>query len=364
MTRVIFMLLIVASLGRGQTLSEFPDDAVLLCQSAAEAVTQGRYERARATYRAVLDRYPGSTTARHGLIDVSRALADWERVLALAQECNDTYGLANAAWAHYNMKRYDQALAEYTDPRHAGTYAMRLGAAWCQLKLGARDTARAGFEQLQRDYPTDTGAAAGLETLAKDPPSPAPQKPLSEADAASAFATARMLRERNRSAAAVEVLSMLVENGVTAVRQRAAAELADVEAAQGSWSLASYHASVALTAGPAPEALRRKLRCLRQLGQWTDAELVARELLTREKDDALAVATVAQARFVAGDFAGALEFYRRTDPHDTLLEQGRAWSLLNTGDANAARAAFQGILARDPDNTSAREGLRRIEAQK
>jgi len=351
-----------------QALAANPRDLFVLNKSADLLLRLGRYERARKAWNEVLARAPESLDARYGLVKIARALSDWTRTLGLCREIlarspKSYFATLNLAWAHFNRREFAPALRAYSDPVHGQVRTMRLGAAWCRLRLGETGAARQAAEVLLRDFPGDPECAALAAEVVRPATGPAaepsaPGSRLTTAEAQGLVEKGSSFRSQGKLAQALELARRVLEDDSS--NAAAVALAADLTARLGQWSLSSHYGSMLINLSPGAEPLRGKIVALRQLGYWEYAAQLSEDLLEMAKDDPLGLATLAWQRYRTGEFRRALELYRRADPNDALMQQGVAWSLLMLQEYDRAREAFDRILARDPANVSAAEGLRAI----
>ncbi|MBI4861390.1 MAG: tetratricopeptide repeat protein [Candidatus Riflebacteria bacterium] len=362
---------LVAALEPLQTaLKEMPRNPLLLAKLGDLLFQLGRYERARETFKELGSVQPDSLDALYGLAKICRALLDWDRPLELcgaiqARDPDNAFARLNVGWAHFNKKEYARALECYSAPP-AGARSMRLGAGWSRFRLGELDGARTVFQGLVRDFPGDVECQAGLDEVEraathKELSSWKLPARLSSAEAQALVESARKLGQQGRLLEALDLVRRVVDGEAASVD--AASELAGLDAQLGNWPLASYYYSVAINLQPAPgvQALKGKIWALRQQGLWNDAADLSRDLVKLKKDDPMAIGTLAYHSYLIGDFRKALDYYRQADRRDTLMVQGLGWCHLMLKEHAEAKRIFGEILAREPENVSAAEGLKAIQ---
>jgi tetratricopeptide (TPR) repeat protein len=124
-------------------------------------------------------------------------------------------------------------------------------------------------------------------------------------------------------------------------------------------SLESYRKAIAL----APHAIEPRLGILLPqlaLHRFTDAEVVAKEVLRYDPQSYLATLRLAfvyynQHRY--GDSVSLYQHLRDLYPSDTDVRSGLAWGLLKAGRTQDAAKEFRDLLAINPRLTTARDGL-------
>lgn len=329
----------------------------------------GRYEAAGEVFRLRQSVAPASPDAWYGLIRLQGALLNWEAVVVLCNELltrfpDNSFGVLNLAWAKYQLRNYAEAARLYDHPVFGKTKTMRSGKGWSLLKMGNAEAAREIFRDLGKEFPTDSGAIAGLreaETalLKKDYPGWLLSTTLTAAEVQSFLELASRSVYLGKYTEALDLWGYVLRSEPG--NASACLGLADSYAALGSWSLASYYYSVALNRSPELPALRGKVRALGALGLWDDAASFSAEILARVPGDMLALSTIAYFRYTLGEFGRAYELYEKAGRDDPLMILGRAWCKFMLKEYEASRVLFKTVLEKQPANAGALEGLRLVE---
>ncbi len=332
---------------------------------------QGRYEAARQAFEAGGELAPEAPDAWYGLIRLHRALLNWEAVLALCRDLqrrdpDHPFAILNAAWAHFNLRQYEEADRLYSHPRHGQTRLMRLGKAWTRLRLGHAEEAGTLFRALLKEDPADADAAWGLreaEGALLRQGLAGGERPGNEtpAEVAALLDEAARFSALGRPAEAIDRWLYALQGdpgNATACRGLAAAY-----AAQGDPARAHFYYSVILDRGWDLEAARGRIRALGALGAWSEAASCSADLLQRVGTDSLALGTMAWFRYSVGDYDEAYRLYERAGAgaRDPVMILGRAWCRFMQKDYPASRALFREVLTIEPANPGAIEGLRLIE---
>lgn len=124
-------------------------------------------------------------------------------------------------------------------------------------------------------------------------------------------------------------------------------------------SVESYRKAIAL----APQAVEPRLGIMLPqlaLHRWTDAEMIAKEVLKLDPASYLGTLRLAFVYYNQHRYAESAVLYKRLRelyPSDTDVRSGLAWGLLKSGKAQEAAREFQELLLISPRLASAREGL-------
>ncbi len=126
-----------------------------------------KFAAARDELTGILQTCPTSRDARYALVKLNAAMLDWTSAQAACEELlavspDNYFGVLNGAWARFNRRDYAAAYALYAHPQYRHLRVMRLGQAWCKLRLGEAGAARALFLELVAVWPADPDAAAGI----------------------------------------------------------------------------------------------------------------------------------------------------------------------------------------------------------
>ncbi|NLI77429.1 MAG: tetratricopeptide repeat protein [Candidatus Riflebacteria bacterium] len=330
---------------------------------------QGRYEAARQAFEAGGELAPDAPDAWYGLIRLHRALRNWEAVLALCRDLRQRdpdhpFAVLNEAWAHFNLRQYEEADRLYSHPRHGRTRLMRLGKAWTRLRLGNVEEAGTLFRALLQEDPADADAAWGLReaegvVLYKGLAGWGLSVNDTPAEVAALLDRAARFAALGRQAEAIDLWFYALKGDPG--NATACLGLAAAYAAQGDPARANYYYSVILNRGWDPDAARGRIRALGALGAWSEAASFSADLLQRVGTDSLALGTMAWFRYSVGDFEEAYRLYERAGPQDPTMTLGRAWCRFMQKDYPASRTLFREVLASQPANPGAIEGLALIE---
>ncbi len=96
-------------------------------------------------------------------------------------------------------------------------------------------------------------------------------------------------------------------------------------------------------------------------GKWSDAEKVAKEILSLEHLSYLANSRLAYIYFNLGQYKEAESYYRKIlvyYPGDIEMQAGLAWTLLKQNKREAAEKMFDEILRYVPNHVSANVGMK------
>lgn len=157
----------------GATVEAFPDDAAYRLRYAYALLMLGRYDDAASEYSRTIALDPSGFEARLGLVD---ALSGAGRVQEALDASTENLGLRprhrgtlnRHAWLLFQLGHYQEALTAYRMTRafYSDDVDARLGEAWCALRLGDAEAARAGFEAALKARPGDASAEAGRALMA------------------------------------------------------------------------------------------------------------------------------------------------------------------------------------------------------
>jgi len=95
-------------------------------------------------------------------------------------------------------------------------------------------------------------------------------------------------------------------------------------------------------------------------GKWSDAEKVAKEILSLEPLSYLANSRLAYIYYNLSQYKEAESYYRKIllyYPGDIEMQAGLAWALLKQNKKEAAEKVFDGILRYVPNHVSANAGM-------
>lgn len=330
---------------------------------------QGRYEAARQAFETGGDLAPDAPDSRYGLIRLHRALLNWEMVLALCRDLQQRdpdhpFAILNAAWAHFNLRQYDEADRLYSHPRHGQSRLMRLGKAWTRLRLGHAEEAGTLFRALLKEDPADADAAWGL----REAEGAVLHKGLAgwelsvndtSAEVAALLEQAARFSALGRHAEAIDLWAYALKGDPG--NATACLGLAAAYAAQGDHTRANFYYAVILDRGWNLAAARGRIRALGAVGAWSEAASLSADLLQRVGTDSLALGTMAWFRYSVGDYEEAYRLYEQAGPQDPTMILGRAWCRFMQKEYPASRALFREVLAIRPADPGAIEGLRLIE---
>jgi len=329
----------------------------------------GRYEAAREAFQLGDEAAPEAPDGTYGLIKLNRALLNWERVLALCKRIlsnspDNAFAVLNSAWAHFNLRNYEDAVRLYDHPVCGKSRVMRLGKGWSLLRSGKVDDARVVFQSLLKELPTDLEALRGKQEvesalLRQNLPGWRVTAALTPEEAASFLDLASRAASLGKISEALDLWGYVMQGRPD--NASACLGLAGAYSSLGNWGQASYYYSVVLNRQPDSDALRGKIRALGALGQWADAASLSADLLKKAPADALALSTIAYFRYLLGDFAKACGFYERAGKDDSLMLLGRAWCKFMLKDFQASRNLFKEVLQKEPANVGAIEGLKLLE---
>lgn len=125
-------------------------------------------------------------------------------------------------------------------------------------------------------------------------------------------------------------------------------------------SVDSYRKAIALS----PQAVEPRLGIMLPqlaLHRWSDAEVVAKEVLRTDPMSYLATLRLAFVYYNQHRYAESAPLYKKLRdlyPSDTDVRSGLAWALLKSGKTQDAAREFRDLLAINPRLSTAREGLR------
>jgi len=124
-------------------------------------------------------------------------------------------------------------------------------------------------------------------------------------------------------------------------------------------AVAAYRAASAVSRN-AVESRVGELLPLLALRRWQDAERLAREVLRMDEDNYLASRRLALALYNLGRFDAAKSAYEAVlarYPGDLEMLTGVGWCELRRGHREEAATAFRAVLAVSPDDANATAGL-------
>ena len=130
-------------------------------------------------------------------------------------------------------------------------------------------------------------------------------------------------------------------------------------------SVNSYRKAVILNKDSVEAKLGLMLPLLAQ-GKWSDAEKVAKEILSLEPLSYLANSRLAYIYYNLKQYKDAEASYRKVLSHypgDIEMQTGLAWSLLKQDKKEAAEKAFGEILRYVPNHVSANAGMKMVKGK-
>lgn len=129
--------------------------------------------------------------------------------------------------------------------------------------------------------------------------------------------------------------------------------------ADAAHALPWYQKASRLTPG-AVTPLLGIMNCSSALGQTNEALRAAKLILQVDPMNYTANAKLGELNYLRGDYAAAAAYYGKLSalfPEDIAVANGYAWSALNLGKAEEARAIFENILIVYPGHASAAQGF-------
>ena len=355
-----------------QLLVELPGNPLILGKISYFRLSLGRYEEARESFQELLRHAPSSLDARYGLTKLFAILLDWDRVKSMCRDIlqidtGNFFGTLNTAWAEYNLKNFAEAYDWYNKPEWRNHRTMRLGKGWCLMRLKRYDEARTIFQGLCQEFPYDIECLnafkeADMMALKKDLTKVSWGLQLTPDDVRRYLELAKRSRLSGKLQDALDLMLAIIQHDPRNLP--AVAELAKIYGELGNWFQSDFYYSVYLNRKEDQEALSGKITALRGLGRFGEAARFARRLISVAPQATLGYLTLGDYHYQIGEFQNALDFYRSSSSSDTLILQGKGWSMLNLKQFDQAQKTFEDILKAQPTNQNALEGLREITDQK
>jgi tetratricopeptide (TPR) repeat protein len=355
-----------------QLLLELPDNTLVRAKIGYFNLYLGRYEEAKETFQELLSRQNQSLDARYGLIRVFSVLLDWDRVKSVCQDVlsldqGNFSAILNTAWAEFNLKNYPGAFDWYNTREHKNRRTMRLGQGWCLMRMKRFTEARSTFQLLCQEFPYDTECLnafkeADMMTLRKEITKAPWGVMLTSDDIHRYLELAKKSRLSGKLKDALDLMNAILEHDPRNIP--ALAETARIHQEMGNFIQADFFYSVLLNRREDREALVGKITALRGLGRIGEAARFARRLLELAPNANLGHLTLGDYHYQIGEFQKALDSYVQAQSSETLILQGKGWSMLNLKQFDHAQNVFEEILKTQPQNANALEGLREIAEQK
>lgn len=346
-----------------------PQNPVILGKIGYYQFYLGQYEKAMETFKDLLRCQPYSLDARYGLVRVFSVLLDWDRVETLCHEIlkidpNNFFACLNIGWAEFNLKNFSGAYDWYNAPAFRTRRRMSLGRGWCLVRLKRFEEAKIVFQELCLVFPYDTESLnafkeADLLSAQKDLSQVGWVTILTPEDMERYLEFAKKSRLNGKLDDALKLVALIVDRNPKHLE--AILEMARIYSELGNWEKADFTYSIYLNQKKDIEGLAGKILALRYLGRFGDASKFAAELLELDKTSVIANLTLGDYHYQIGEFEKALFFYNQSSIPTTLILQGKGWSQLNLKKVVEARITFESILAREPANQNALEGLKEVQ---